>query len=34
VQILFKELDSGFEEAAALTEHNTMSVGHIAGVIS
>lgn len=34
VKILFKELGSGFDEESGLTEHNTMSVGHISGVIS
>ena len=34
VQILFKELGSGFDEESGLTEHNTMSVGHISRVIS
>jgi hypothetical protein len=34
VQILFKELGSGFDEESGLTEHNTMWVGHISGVIS
>jgi hypothetical protein len=34
VQILFKQLGSGFDEESGLTEHNTTSVGHISGVIS
>jgi hypothetical protein len=33
VQILFKELGSGFDEESGLTEHNTLLVGHISGVI-
>ena len=34
VQILFKELGSGFDEEPGLREHNSMLVRHMSGVIS